>query len=239
MSHSRVDTAVEELQRRIIEGHYPSGSALPGEEALAADLNISRLTAREATRVLATRGVLYVKQGSGTYVNSPDLWQDLGSLVALATHEGSPQEVGLKLLEARRMLEVGSAGLAAARISAERLALMEATVEDLRAADAAGDVEAAVRADLAFHDHIIEAAGNPFIRLIFAPLRDELIAARRVTSSHHEVRAHAIAQHERIVTAMRMGSPDAAKAAMRAHMDQTSNDLLEFGTASSPTSTSH
>ena len=214
MSPTRVDAAVEELLRRIVGGTYPTGAALPGEASLASDLSVSRLTAREATKVLATRGVLSARQGSGTYVNDPASWQDLGSLAALARRDGSEREVGLALLEVRRMIEVGSA--------------MEAAIAELRRADADDDVDAAVGADLAFHDHIIRAASNPFIGVTFAPLRDELVVARRVTSAHHEVRAHAVVQHERILTALRLGSPDAAEAAMRAHMDQTSNDLLQY-----------
>ncbi|MDO4901492.1 FadR/GntR family transcriptional regulator [Actinomyces sp.] len=230
MAPSRIDTAVAEVLRRVVDGTYAVGSALPGEEALAAVLSVSRLTAREATRVLITRGVLSARQGSGTYVNDPADWQDLASLVALARHEGSEREIGLALLEVRRMIEVGSAGIAAARITPERLTAMESTLAALKDADAADDVEAATAADLAFHDHIIEATGNLFIHATFAPLRQELVMARRVTSAHHEVRAHAIAQHERILLALRLGSPDAAKAAMRAHMDQTTNDLLEYTT---------
>ena len=205
MSPTRVDAAVEELLRRIVGGTYPTGAALPGEASLASDLSVSRLTAREATKVLATRGVLSARQGSGTYVNDPASWQDLGSLAALARRDGSEREVGLALLDA-----------------------MEAAIAELRRADADDDVDAAVGADLAFHDHIIRAASNPFIGVTFAPLRDELVVARRVTSAHHEVRAHAVVQHERILTALRLGSPDAAEAAMRAHMDQTSNDLLQY-----------
>ena len=126
------------------------------------------------------------------------------------------------------MLEVGSAGLAAARITDDRLQGMEAAIAELRRADAADDVDAAAAADLDFHNHIIEAASNPFVSVTFAPLRDELVVARRITSSCHKVRAHAVTQHEHILTALRLGSPDAAQAAMRAHMDQTTNDLLEY-----------
>ena len=178
MSRTRVDAAVEELLRRIVGGTYPTGAALPGEASLASDLSVSRLTAREATKVLATRGVLSARQGSGTYVNDPASWQDLGSLAALARRDGSEREVGLALLEVRRMIEVGSAGLAAARITADRLDAMEAAIAELRRADADDDVDAAVGADLAFHDHIVRAASNPFIGVTFAPLRDELVVAR-------------------------------------------------------------
>ena len=223
MGRSRVDAAVEELLSRVVSGTYPAGTALPGEAALASDLSVSRLTAREATR-----GVLSSRQGSGTYVNEPEAWQDLGSLVALARRDGSEREVGLALLEVRRMLEVGSAGLAAARITDDRLQAMESAIAELRRADAADDVDAAAAADLCFHNHIIKAASNPFVSVTFAPLRDELVVARRITSSCHKVRAHAVTQHEHILTALRLGSPDAAQAAMRAHMDQTTNDLLEY-----------
>ncbi len=221
-----MESLVEALLARVVDGTYRPGSPLPAEDVLARELAVSRLTVREAAKVLVARGILTSRQGSGTYVVDPAKWRDVPGLVALERSRRDERELGLALLEVRRMLEVGSAGLAAARCTEDHLDLLERSIAGLRGAHEIGDVEAAVRADLDFHDTILAAAGNPFILATYAPLRAELVRARRVTSAHAEVRQHALVHHERILLALRLGSPDAAKATMRAHMEQTSNDLL-------------
>ncbi|WP_366180939.1 FadR/GntR family transcriptional regulator [Actinomyces timonensis] len=223
---SVVAVIVDTLLARVVAGAYRPGGALPAEAWLAEDLEVSRLTVREAVKVLVARGILRSRQGSGTYVVDPDRWTDLAGLLMLERARRDEREVGLALLEVRRMLEVGSAGLAAARRTPDQLDAMGRSIGDLRRAHQRDDVEAAARADLDFHDLLIHAAGNPLVVGTYAPLREELMRARLVTSAHPEVRSHAIEQHERILFALRAGSPDAAKAAMRAHMEQTSNDLL-------------
>ena len=225
----RVDGVVDALLRRVVAGTYPAGESLPAEDALAEDFSVSRLTVREATKVLVARGILMSRQGSGTYVVDPSGWTDLAGLVALERRRRDARELGLALLEVRRMLEVGSAGLAAARRTPRQLEAMSAAVDCLRIAHGRDDVEAAAEADLAFHDLVIHAAGNPFVVATYAPLRDELVRARRGTSAIAEIREHALGEHERILIALRTGSPDAAKAAMRTHMEQTSNDILRYG----------
>jgi GntR family transcriptional regulator len=65
-------TAVRvELERLIRQGTYPPGSQLPAEEALAQHLGVSRVTLREALRVLEEDGVLARRRGIGTFVNMP------------------------------------------------------------------------------------------------------------------------------------------------------------------------
>ena len=65
-------TAVrDQLERLIGEGIYPPGSQLPAEEDLAKELGVSRVTLREALRVLEEDGVLTRQHGIGTYVNLP------------------------------------------------------------------------------------------------------------------------------------------------------------------------
>ncbi len=225
---SRVEEVVQSVLDRVVAGEYPAGAALPPEAVLAEDLDVSRLTVREAVKVLEARGILRARQGSGTYVVPSGSWTDLAGLVGLARVDGDERELVLSLLEVRRMLELGSSGLAAARRTDADLAALEDSVERLRRADADDDVEAAAEADMTFHEVIIRAAGNPFIVATYAPLRDELVRARRRTSAFREVREHALVQHERILFALRTGSPDATKAAMRAHMEQTSNDVLAY-----------
>jgi GntR family transcriptional regulator len=58
----------DELRQRIDQGRLPAGSRLPSEPDLAAELQVSRATLREALRALEEEGLLRRRQGSGTYV---------------------------------------------------------------------------------------------------------------------------------------------------------------------------
>lgn len=59
------------LRERIEKGELPGGSALPAERELAAHLNVSRVTVRQALSLLAQQGLLSRKHGSGTFVSEP------------------------------------------------------------------------------------------------------------------------------------------------------------------------
>jgi GntR family transcriptional repressor for pyruvate dehydrogenase complex len=160
-------------------------------------------------------------------VNAPNRWTDLSALVRVATARRSSADgvVARRLIEARRVIEVGAAELAAARRGDADLDALEATLGGMRAAAAAGDVDSFVTADIAFHSAILDAAGNVFLAALLDPLAQLLVEGRRETSAHAEIRAHAIEYHEAILGAIRSGSPQRASEAMREHMDQTERDL--------------
>jgi GntR family transcriptional regulator len=58
----------DELKRRIDRGELPAGTRLPSEPDLAAELQVSRATLREALRAMEIEGLLRRRQGSGTFV---------------------------------------------------------------------------------------------------------------------------------------------------------------------------
>ncbi|AWE43305.1 MULTISPECIES: FadR/GntR family transcriptional regulator [unclassified Actinobaculum] len=226
MSRNLVEEATDAILDRIAGGQYRAGDSLPGEVELAAELNVSRLTLREAVKVLRERGVLRVVQGRGTFVVARSEWTDLGTLINMTLRTSSEREVGLKLVELRRMIEVGAAGLAARNRSEDDLQAIAQQVEIMDAAGAEADVETVVSADLAFHRAIMEASGNPFVLAVMAPLEVAMRQSRRVTSSDAAVRERAQTHHREVLRAIEMGDEQAAKDAMRSHMTQTRLDLL-------------
>ncbi len=58
----------DELKQRIDRGELPTGTRLPSEPELAAELQVSRATLREALRAMELEGLLRRRQGSGTFV---------------------------------------------------------------------------------------------------------------------------------------------------------------------------
>ena len=192
---------------------------------------VSRLTVREAVKSLQARGVLRVEQGRGTFVKQPSSWSPLDRVLIAAHSTDDAARVGLtrKLIEARRLVEVGVAELAAARRDDSDLVTMAAAIERMEAAQAAGEVDAFVDADIDFHDAIMKAAGNTFVAALFEPIRHLVYESRRHTSSFDEARDHALKAHKRILRAIKSRAPTSARNSMRGHLEETESDLEEYG----------
>lgn len=224
------DQVVRELLSAVAGGEYPPGSRLPPEAELAARADVSRLTLREAVKVLRDKGVLRVEQGRGTFVNPPGRWSALDAeLLASRTalEGGSGGLLGRQLIEARRVVEVGIAGLAAQRRTDEDLDALRAVVELMRTTHELGDVEAFSLADSAFHEGVMQAAANPFLSALFDPIRTLVQQVRRTTSHEPELRAKAIVAHTAILDAVALGDPDAACQAVAAHIDDSHRAILD------------
>nr|WP_275433342.1 FadR/GntR family transcriptional regulator [Corynebacterium imitans] len=216
---------IEKLVNSIASGHFPEGQALPGEQALAEFLEVSRPTMREVVRALADRGVLEVVHGRGTFVLPRAQWRDMETLVEVWRQVLPQSEVDERLTEVRRMIEVGSCGHAANNRTAEDIAQLEACLERFSEAAAAGDLEGVNRADVDFHNQILRATKNPFLMAVMRPLEGALAESRRRTTADPEVRARADWHHREILHAIAAGDDEGAKNAMRAHMNQTWDDL--------------
>lgn len=225
MSQSLSSQAVQDIVDRIAAGDLKDGEALPPEAELAAELGISRLTMREAVRVLKDRGVLRVVHGRGTYVASIDEWTDLPTIIEVLGKTTAPRQLGEQLIEVRRMIEVGACGLAAANRTDADLVAMRAHLDEFDAALESGDVEAALMSDIAFHSDVVAASANPFLQTIMTVLESPLMRSRRATTAIPEVRERAREHHRTIFAAIEAGDASAAKNAMRAHMTQTKQDL--------------
>lgn len=211
----------------IVAGDYPPGSKLPVEADLAAIVDVSRITLREAIRILQVKGVVRVEHGRGMFVNSMEAWSalDPSVLAARADTGGERVAISKKLLEARWLVEVGVAQLAARRRSSQDIADLEAALEDMRGANAAGRTDDFVEADIRFHQVIMRAAGNELVAALFEPIEQLVHEGRRETSQFQVARRHAVAAHQRILDALLAEDPEAARYAMEAHLIQTGVDL--------------
>src|SRR5438034_823604 len=117
-AHERHDTTdsaaavVSHVRNLIDHGRLKPGDRLPPERDLARHVGVSRPTVRAGLRTLAALGVVRSRRGSGTYIpdGPPTLGVEALSFIA-ALHKFTGDDV----FEARRILEVGAAGLAAER----------------------------------------------------------------------------------------------------------------------------
>src|SRR5262245_16632248 len=121
------ELVAHELLVLILSGGFEAGDRLPAERQLAADFGVSRPTIRQAVAVLAARGLLESRIGSGTFVTGP--------AVAPGTESGEEEPAAslAEVMETRLVFELGAVRLAARRAqrSREDVALLGAVVEAL------------------------------------------------------------------------------------------------------------
>lgn len=223
-----MDTVADQLLDRIIEGHYVAGEALPAEAEIAAEAGVSRLTVRESLKALRAKNVVRVTRGRGTYINAPEVWTSLDAIIRASEKSQGKGATSTQLLEVRRMIETGAAALAAGRRTPADLDALAGHMESMRTASSAGDVDAFVAADIAFHAVILRASGNLLLPALYDPLGRLLADGRRETSAVPAIQEHAILMHRKVLGALASGDAEASRGAMDEHMDQTVEDLSRY-----------
>jgi GntR family transcriptional repressor for pyruvate dehydrogenase complex len=216
----------------IVDGRLSPGDALPREVAVAERFGISRGIARECLRALEERGLATVKHGSATTVNPREDWDLFDPDVIAASLAGTAAvELLSEYLECRRIVEIDAAGLAAERATPETVALLAERLGDIEAAlsvKPARDQEAAFHAaDVAFHTALVEATGNLALLALVRRVDAALLAARYPLARPAYRRTRALPEHEAILAAVRAGDGEAARAAMRAHLETVEGYLRE------------
>jgi GntR family transcriptional regulator, transcriptional repressor for pyruvate dehydrogenase complex len=213
----RTETAIARIRDLIVAGELAPGSRLPPEHELAAQLGLSRNTAREAVRALVTARVLDVRRGDGTYVTSLSpglLLEGIGSAVELMRDDGA-----LEVLEVRRYLEPAATALAAGRIDQDDLRALAASIQRMREA---ADDEQFVAHDAEFHARVAEASGNGTLASLLAGLSSRTMRVRVLRAmSDAEALRRTIDQHEGIYAALAAGDPNLAQAMAVQHVITT------------------
>lgn len=225
---------VADALAQIILGEMAPGQSLTSEGDLATRFGVSRLTVREAVKMLAGRGLLDVGRGRRAIVIEPSgvAFSDFLSTVIRNDPKGL-----FDLIELRMSLEVQAASLAARRATRAGLSALESSIQGMR--DAADDgrkgidpVESEQRFhqhDVGFHEAIALSSGNRLVSYLFEAMAVPLGRSFYLSRRGHDVRGRSvddtIAAHNAILDAIRIGNPKAAGAAMRAHLEDTERDI--------------
>ena len=219
------EKVVDLLGRAIVSGERAPGTLLPTEAVLAARLKISRASLRQGLHALALKGLVEGRTRRGTMVNDQSRWDVLDPAVLgwIALSPPDPTFY-MELLDVRTIFEPAAARIAAGRASSAQVLAIENAFNAM-AASLPDDVEACCRHDLAFHESIIEATGNPLLIRFAAAIRTALLAAFRLSSNARKSYEDSLAEHWAVAVAIRRRDPDAAEQAMRTLLAGTARDL--------------
>jgi DNA-binding FadR family transcriptional regulator len=222
---SRQTSASEIIGRRIVSGDWQPGSVLPKFDRLAEEFSVSRLSIREAMKVLVGKGLVQSKPRRGTIVRPRSEWSRLDPDVLVWQVGGAPSAAFVRsLFEVRLIIEPEAAALTARRASEAALG----TIERAFAAMASSDPRTpeSIAADVAFHAAILIGTGNEFLAG-FAPLITASLTTtfgvQRLAQADQD---HFVPRHRAIFDAISRGDPDAARAAFRTLLTEAEKDAM-------------
>jgi DNA-binding FadR family transcriptional regulator len=208
-----------QLRRQILEGVLEEGRRLPKETVLAGEYGVSRTTIREALRLLAAQSLIRTAKGAGggsfvTVPSADNLSESLRSGIGLLT---TADDLTLEeLLEARELLEVPAARLAARRRSEEDLVRLYEAIPD-RPLHLPTEEQFVYNRD--FHSCVIVACGNTLLSIaaqpVFAVLQTHLSRSRLGRGWHRSINDH----HRAIAAAVEHGDERGAEEQMRDHLE--------------------
>nr|WP_245582483.1 FadR/GntR family transcriptional regulator [Neorhizobium lilium] len=214
MASDNSNYALGKLRELLQSGEVGADGRLPTERALAEMINVGRRAVRRALEVLEAEGLVWRRQGSGTFVGErPDRWHDqVGDLVAGTDF--------MEIMEVRLRIEPQLAQLAALRAKPTDISRMRDLAKKIIESD---DADAKELWDGALHRQIAQSAGNRLFLSIFDVVnrvrQDEAWQAirERARISANTVSV-SFAQHIGIIDAIEARDPARAGEAMRQHL---------------------
>ena len=210
----------KQIERVILKKLRP-GDKLPSERELAEVLGVSRSSIRDAIRSLELMGMVEPRQGAGTIVR--EISSD--SLVnPLANARKRKKELIGELLDFRKMLEPPLAARAATRVSGDEISEMEEILERQEEKLRGGDNT--IAEDSEFHYAIALASGNSVVLKVLDTLMDLLRDSRERSLQVEGRPQKSLAGHRRILAAIKHHDAEAAKVAMRRHIEDVEEIVL-------------
>jgi len=195
----------------IVSGRLQPGEKLPSERTLAARFGVGRPLIREALRMMDELGLIQTHAGRGTFVRSVSV-TGMHRQVGMAIRRRGV--TAAQLSEARITLESEAASLAATRGGPSDLDRLEAALQRLEPSEGIEHV----KLDLAFHLAIAAAAHNPVIEMMLESIAPLTVALMTRSVGDAEVMDRSQPYHRIALDAIRRRDPDAARAAIEAHL---------------------
>ncbi|WP_049568889.1 FCD domain-containing protein [Streptomyces sp. SBT349] len=188
----------------LLRGWIVGGELLPGqrlvESHIARRVGTSQAPAREAIQRLAHEGLVISRSHRGTYVAQ--------------VSEQQAQDIR----DIRVMFEEYAARRASGQLDGEHLRLLTDDVERLRRAAEEGDIGAFRDADMSFHRHVCEAAGNSALTRLWRMIESSMWGLHVLGNPRYTGDWRAMAEyHAELLEALRAGEPDAAGPMFAAH----------------------
>ncbi|HTC50081.1 MAG TPA: FadR/GntR family transcriptional regulator [Candidatus Aquilonibacter sp.] len=215
------EEVARQIERLILKKLKP-GDKLPSERELAELLQVSRSSIRDAIRGLELMGLVEPRQGAGTIVREVSADTVVNPFGTALKHK---QALVSELLDFRKMLEPPLAARAAAHASPDEITEMEEILLRQEAKLERG--ETTIPEDAEFHYTIALASGNSVVLKVLDILMDLLRDTRERSLQVEGRPKKSLIGHRRILTAIKRKDAEAAKSAMRRHIEDVEEIVLD------------
>lgn len=211
----------DKLLKFIQNTPVPVGEKIPNEFELSELFNVSRNTIREAVKILASKGVLDVRQGSGTFVISSSRIED--DPLRLGRYNDKLQ-IALELFDVRLMIEPDIAASAALNATDEEIEIMRrlcSEVEEIH--HSGGDT---LRKDTELHTMIAKSGKNRVVQEMIPLIASAVYTSMNVTN--RQLIEQGIEAHKNIVDAISRHDAEGARCAMIEHFACNRRMILDM-----------
>lgn len=214
-------SVAREIQAMIQAGQLKPGEKIPSQREFSQKFGISRASLREALLTLETLGLLKTEAGRGTFVAASD--GAAGQAGHMAPWRYSESYSVFDVFQTRILLEGEIARLSAGRLSQTQLEKMEKATKTMEDCWANQDLLANVDADLEFHGIIVSACSNTMLKALYQTVRDQVTETQRqpIPITDPERMRQSIAEHRRIIAALKANDGVSARSEMEAHIRNT------------------
>lgn len=222
--------AVEQIQQLITTHQMKPGDSLPSERGLMEQLKISRVSVREALRVLEMMGLVEVYPGKGVFVadHSRSLMQPLSDWLSLH------QEALLEHFEVRLLIEPHAAGFAAKRATEKIIKEMKKALERFNESRAERDLIGMIKADAFIHALIASATGNRTLEVLMKIFSSRLLEGWKASLRTEGRAEKTVEEHGAIIQAIEEGNEEMARTRMKEHLENAVEDLRRVGFSGKP-----
>ena len=214
------EEVVARLEELIHSEQLKPGEVLPSERDLMLQFGVGRPAIREALFALSRMGLVEVANGERARVSSPTPSTLLGELSGAARLMLSKSE-GVRHFQKARTLFESALAEEAARVAtrADVLGLESALQANKQAI---GDAIRFQQTDVTFHFAIASIPRNPIYLALHEAIVEWLNEQRSVSLRRLGTDKLAYASHRKLFEAIKERDPDAARQAMRSHLEEIS-----------------
>lgn len=218
-SNRMSEAIVEQIRGLIRSEQLRPGDRLPSERDLGERMGVSRVTVREAMRVLEAGGLIEIRVGArgGAVVTTPDsskIGSGLADLISL-----SPLTAG-EVTEARQVVELGIIPMVVERATDEDIEQLREMVAQHQAALKEGTYGMPMSA--AFHVRVAACTHNSAIEMLVHSFHGPLLMSLReaqVVAPLMGVKG--VSEHKEFVEAVARRDVARAEEIMSVHLDRT------------------
>ncbi|MBX4264369.1 FadR/GntR family transcriptional regulator [Clostridium estertheticum] len=213
------DRVFNVIQEKIISGEYKPGMKIMSELKLAEELQVSRVSVREAIEKMSAVNIVSKRRGGGTFVNDLKPSVYLNSLIPMIT---LGQDNYNDILEFRLIIESEAAGLCAQRCSDDLVNEIEECYNNMIKYQ--DDFEKFTEEDLNFHMKIVEGSNSPLIIKVNEILKNLLRAHQKLLYNNLGP-SGGLSEHKLILEAIKNRDSELAKLFAKRHIERTIRDI--------------